>query len=197
VPATATVSTCPAIPRLLSFCPTACPTLDIAVKGDHAFVADNSRTISVYDISDRKTWRRIASGRCPLRRERHRQGRSGIRGGCQAAFRSSTSRPKQAGSCCENRLPKQDIDAIDERQRSLSVRSRRRTLRLVDVTDPANTKHLSVFEFGRPFIQGEMDLCRGYAYCGRGEFGVVVVDVRDSRSRNSRPLSTRRATQVT
>ena len=71
------------------------------------------------------------------------------------------------------------------------------TLRLVDVTDPAHSQHLSLFEFGRPFIQGEMDLCRGYAYCVAGEHGVVVVDVRDSKSPDSPPSSTRRASPAT
>ena len=39
---------------------------------------------------------------------------------------------------------------------------------------------MSLFKYGHPFIQGEMDVCRGYAYCAAGDHGVVIVDVRDS-----------------
>lgn len=158
---------------------------DIAVKGDHAFVADNSRTISVYDISDRKTWRRIGEWPLPAAGENVivRDDLAYV-AGCQAGLQilniRDPSKPVRVG---ENRLPKQDIDAIGLSGNVAYLYDHADgTLRLVDVTDPANTKHLSLFEFGRPFIQGEMDLCRGYAYCVAGEFGVVVVDVRDSKS---------------
>ena len=158
---------------------------DIAVKGNHAFVADNSRAISVYDISDRKTWRKVGECKLPAAGENIivRDDLAYV-AGCQAGLQILNIRdPSQPVRIAENRLPKQDIDAIAlDGNVAYLYDHAAGTLRLVDVMDPAHSRHLSLFEFGRPFIQGEMDLCRGYAYCVAGQHGVVVVDVRDSKA---------------
>ena len=41
------------------------PAWDVAVKGNYAFVVANSRMLSVYDMGDGKTWRRIADCSTP------------------------------------------------------------------------------------------------------------------------------------
>ena len=62
-------------------------------------------------------------------------------------------------------IPKQDIDAIAlDGNVAYLYDHAAGTLRLVDEMGPAHSRFLSLFEFGRPLIQGEMDLCRGYPH---------------------------------
>ncbi len=158
------------------------PAWDVAVKGNYAFVVANSRMLSVYDMGDGKTWRKIADCSTPAAAENvivrdDLAYVAGCRAGLQIISIRDPNSPVRIG---ESTVAKQDIDAIGlVGDVAYLYDHLHGTLRLVDVTDPAAPKHLSLFEFGRPFIQGEMDVCRGYAYCVAGDDGVVIVDVRD------------------
>jgi hypothetical protein len=158
------------------------PAWDVAVKGNYALVVANSRMLTVYDMGDGKTWRRIADCSTPAAAENVivRDDLAYV-AGCRAGLQIISIRdPNSPVLVGESTVAKQDIDAIGLVGNVAYLYDHLHgTLRLVDVTDPANSAHLSLFEFGRPFIQGEMDVCRGYAYCVAGDDGVVIVDVRD------------------
>jgi len=138
---------------------------DIAVKGNHAFLTANSRKLSVYDIGDGKTWRKIAECATPKSAENvivrdNVAYVAGCRGGLQIINISDPENPVIVG---ESSVEKQDIDAIGLVDNVAYLYDHLEgTLRLVDVTDPVTPRHLSLFEYGRPFIQGEMDVCGGY-----------------------------------
>lgn len=155
---------------------------DVAVKDNYAFVVANSRKLSVFDMGDGKTWQRIAEFATPKSAENVIvRGDIAYVAGCGAGLQIISIRdPENPMLVGESSVEKQDIDAIGLIDNVAYLYDHfAGTLRLVDVTDPANSKHLSLFEFGRPFIQGEMDVCGGYAYCVAGDDGVVIVDVRD------------------
>ena len=156
---------------------------DIAVKDKLAFVAANTQVLTVYDMADGKTWRKIAECRTPSGPENVivRDDLAYV-AGCVRGFQIIDIRdPKNPAIVGENKVSKQDIDAIGLVGHVAYLYDHLHgSLRLVDVTDPANSKHLSLFKYGHPFIQGEMDVCCGFAYCVAGDHGVVIVDVRDS-----------------
>jgi len=156
---------------------------DVAVKDNHAFITANSRKLSIYDIGGGKTWRKIAECVTPRSTENVIvRGDFAYVAGCTGGLQIVNIRdPENPVIVAESTVEKQDIDAIGLVGNVAYLYDHLAgTLRLVDVTDPLDPKHLSLFEYGRPFIQGEMDICKGYAYCTAGYDGVVIVDVRDN-----------------
>ncbi len=168
----------PAAPSLV---PASLPAAwQIAVAGDHAFVCDYTKFLTVHEMRE-NGWRQMAKLPMPSQTENII-----IRGnlayianhtaGLTMVDISSPSRPTIVG----NLNPKIDCDAI-ALSGNCAVLYGHWESRLVfaDISDPANPRQVGVFQHDpKMFNQGEMAVDTGVAYCTAAN-GLVIVNVAD------------------
>lgn len=154
---------------------------DIAVVGKQAFVCDYTRFLTVYDMQP-EGWKLVARLDTPSRTENI------IVRGNLAYIATHTaglcivdiSRPA-APVLVSNLNPKIDCDAIGLWKNCAILYAHWESrLVLVDVSDPAEPRQVGLYQHEeKTFIQGEMDVHEGIAYCTAGKNGLVIVDVND------------------
>lgn len=169
----------PAAPTLVS---AALPgAWDIAVAGEYAFVCDYTSAMTVCSIRGQQ-WQPVAKLPLPDRSENIviRGSLAYIAthyGGLTVADISVPTKPVLV-----SRLnPKIDCDAIGLWQDCAVLYGHQESrLVLVNVRDPAKPEQTAVYQHGPgTFIQGEMEVVDGVAYCTAGKSGLVIVSVAD------------------
>ncbi len=154
---------------------------DVALVGDHALICDYTKFLTVYEMSG-GAWRQVARLPMPSMTENVI-----VRGdlayvanhvvGLTIVDFSTPAKP----FIVSNHDPQINCDALGLwRDIAILYGHHESRLVLVDVSDPANPRQTAVYQHDAgTFIQGEMAVHRGVAYCTGGRSGLIIVNVAD------------------
>ncbi|MCX7048984.1 MAG: hypothetical protein NTX50_26290 [Candidatus Sumerlaeota bacterium] len=157
---------------------------DVAVAGDHAFVCDYTKYLTVFDLRNRQ-WRQAAKLGMPSMTENIT-----IRGKLAYVANHSAgltivdiADPVKPAIVC-NFNPQIDCDGLalwkaGEKDYAALYAHWESRLVLVDITDPANPRQTGAYQHDKKsFNQGEVIVDGGLAYCTSNN-GLVIVSISD------------------
>jgi len=154
---------------------------EVAVVGRHALVCDYTRFLAVYEMTE-TNWTLAAKLEMPSMTENIiiRSNLAYVAshtGGLTVVDVSDPTKPV----IVSNFNPTIDCDAVGLwKDVAVLYGHWESRLVLVDVSDPARPRQTGVYQHDpNTFIQGEMVVDSGFAYCTAGTNGLVIVDVAD------------------
>ncbi|MCX7825132.1 MAG: hypothetical protein N2689_06200 [Verrucomicrobiae bacterium] len=172
------IGTDPASPALV--CDNLPAAWQIAVAGNHAFVCDYTKFLTVCEARDRQ-WRQVAKLRTPSQTENIViRGKlayvANHVGGLTLVDISTPSQP----AIVSNFNPGIDCDALALWNNCAILYGHWESrLVLVDISDPAKPRQIGVYQHDpKTFNQGEMEVENGFAYCTAVN-GLVIVNIAD------------------
>jgi len=156
---------------------------DVAIAGDHAFVCDYTKALTVYDLRQRP-WRQVAKLDMPSMTENITiRGKLAYVANHTAGLTIVDIADPLRPSLVSNFNPRIDCDGLALwKDCAVLYGHHESRIVLVDVADPAKPRQMGVYQHDKgSFNQGEVEVEGGFAYCTSVN-GLVIVNITDPSS---------------